>query len=761
MRKIALLLLTVLMVFSFSMSVACKPKNENTQPKESTILLNGFNEYDDIADIYLNSTSFIGTFSRNKDPQYIVEGKASYKYWVKAVHSVYQPNFEIRAANSKTDITDVTEFGMYIHSSADYEFKVVFKCQGNTKNEIYKSEKTVVKGANNIVFPVKREYLQNTGGAVTYYDISFIGLKGGEALYFDNLYAKVTTEEVVVNAEVQTIIDEITNANETDRAAIEATYAKYKALSPEAKLAVYNFKILHTMMVQFWNQDMAEAKQTRPETILFLDKVYGEGQVKSVSDVVESYDYTDSFAYGTEKGSLKLTFRNSSETWNKIIFNIAGMQFKEGTVAEFYIYNDSDQIKGLSISWTYPSRGYITLTPREWTKISCDYTHLTRMGELDFVGVTPDGEGQAPEGEMYISAVNTYNIFDQVQGKRTGDDENTVFFFGEKEGLNQISAKINLTSNNLTIDTEKSENAMLKISKDNSASTSSRKQIEIDYNLVNYEFNEGDIVVMDMYVDLSEETQFAEIWWGYTNRTRIANKSWGTVVVDAAHLQENSQGTDFPIRIYAYDSNFTFVRFNGSVYLGKAKAVASSDIVTTTTQGVEYTFGSQQTEYVGGSGNSVTLSNGINCNLGNNPDRNAFNQTGDKSPQIINGAMRFYIGGGDQERPVLTLIPKKAMTLNVGAKIHVTVRGVNEEYKMQFAGWNVDKSKLGHTETCSDGIDQGKGYVTYTISYSAGWAGTTFNEFYFFMHGNSKLAQPHFNLISIVDITYENVTWAE
>lgn len=758
MRKIALLLLTVLMVFSFSMSVACKPENENGQSKESTILLNGFNEYDDIADIYLNSTSFIGTFSRNKDPQYIVEGKASYKYWVKAVHSVYQPNFEIRAANSKTDITDVTEFGLYVHSSANYEFKVVFKCQGLTKNEIYKGEQTVVQGANNIIFPVEREYLQNTGGAVTYYDISFIGLKGGETLYFDNLYAKITTEEVEVNAEVQVIIDEITQLNAGDRTAVELTYAKYKALAPEAKLAVYNYKILHTMMGQFWAQDIVNAKEQEPEKLVFFDKPYGEGQVKQVSDVVESFDYVQNFGYGTETGSMKLTFRNSSETWNKIILTIAGVQLSEGTVAEFYIYNDSDQIKGLSISWTYPSSGYITLTPREWTKISCDYTHLTRLGELDFVGVTPDGEGQAPEGEMYISAIKTYNIFDLVQGKRTGEDKNTVFFFGDEAGMAQITAKTNLKSSSLTIDKTKKEEGMLKISKDNSASVSKHKQLELDYNLVDYDFSDGDVVVLEMFVDLYDTAKFVEIHWGYTCRTRIANKEWGTVVVEASHLKKNSAGTDFPIRIYAYDTNFGFVNFSGSIYLGKAKAVAGIDIVTTT-ENTEYTFGSQQTEYVGGNGKYVTLSNGINCNLGINPDRNAFNQKGDKSPQIINGAMRFYIGGGDQERPVLTLMPKKVATLQKGAKIHVTIRG--EINKLQFAGWNVDKSKIGHTETCSDPVpvEGSDGYKTYTISYSDSWAGTRFDEFYFFINGNNKLNQPNFILISIIDISYENITF--
>ena len=97
MKKILILILTVLMLLSFASFTACiKPQQENAEPVESIVVLNGFNGYDDVAYTYLNPNTFFGSFTRNKDAKYIVEGKGSYKYYVEDV-SVNQPNFEMKA----------------------------------------------------------------------------------------------------------------------------------------------------------------------------------------------------------------------------------------------------------------------------------------------------------------------------------------------------------------------------------------------------------------------------------------------------------------------------------------------------------------------------------------------------------------------------------------------------------------------------------------------------------------------------------------
>ena len=659
----------------------------------------------------------------------------------------------MKADRVKTDITDVVEFGMYIHSDADYEFEVVFKCQDATYGEIYKGVQKVVKGANNIVFPVDRALLQDTGTAVTYYDLSFIGLKGDTVLYFDNLYATVTTEEITVKAEVQEVINEITTLKASDRTAVESTYAKYKKLSPEDKKAVYNYKILRTMMLKFWNEDIDNAKKQDPNTLVFFGSSFGEGQIKNVSEGVLSYEYTENLCYGDDQGSMKLTFQNVASSWQNMTTTVGGVVLSEGTYIEFYIYNDSDQEKGFEVDWTYPTTGYLTLKPNEWTKVSCEASHLTARGYMVFTGISETGSGEAPKGAIYFSSIKTFNLKDIFEDERTETDEKTVFFFGEELGQYQVYPQTNVKPENLSIDTEKKAEGTLKVSVDNSQSTSNTKQVELNYDLMDYEFTAGDLVYMEIYVDLVG-ADFAEIRWDSTHRTRAANKEWSTVVVDAAHLvnAENKR-----LRIYACvytETSYDGIQFNGSVYLGKAKAAPATSVVNVNTAS-EYTFGSQNVKYIGGAGTET------HGNLGNwTPNDAAYNQVGDKVPLIINGAMRFYMQGSNQNRPVLSLKLKNAFTIKSNTVIKVTVRGETKTgSELKFYPFN-DGASQGARDFDEEFTKGENGYTTYTISFNASWVGDTIDELTFWFNGNNKFSKPNYKLVSILDITFENVTWA-
>lgn len=753
MKKLFILLLTVVMLVSFGMMVACKPEEpEDEVPTVSKFMINGFNEYDDIAFTYLNPKTFYGSFTRNKDKQFIVEGEGSYRYWVKKVHDVYQPNFEMKADRVKTDITDVIEFGMYIHSDADYEFEVVFKCQDATYGEIYKGVQKVVKGANNIVFPVERALLQDTGTAVTYYDLSFIGLKGDTVLYFDNLYATVTTEEIMVKPEVQEVIDEITILKASDRTAVESTYGKYKKLSPNDKKAVYNYKILRTMMLKFWNEDIESAKKQDPNTLVFFGNAFGEGQIKNVSEGVLSYDYVENLCYGNDQGSMKLTFQDVASSWQNMTTTVGGVVLAEGTYIEFYVYNDSDQDKGFEVDWTYPETGYLILKANEWTKISCEAKHLTARGYMVFTGLSETGSGEAPKGALYFSSIKMFNLKDIFEDERTEADDKTVFFFGEEIGQYQVYPQTNIGPDNLSIDTEKKAEGTLKVSVDNSESTSKTKQVELTYDVMDYKFTAGDLVYMDIYVDLVG-ADFAEIRWDSTHRTRAANKEWSTVVVDASHLvnAENKK-----LRIYACvytDTSYDGIQFNGSVYLGKAKAAPASSVVDVNSVS-EYTFGSQNIQYLGGEGT------GTHGTLGNwTPNDSAYNQVGDKTPIIVANTMRFHLQGSNQARPVLSLKLKNAITLKSNTLIKVTIRGETKSGSdLQFYPFFNGASQGGRN--FDNEITQGDyGYKTYTISFNAGWAGTKIDELTFWFNGNNKFNKPNYKLVSISDIIFENVTW--
>ena len=112
MKKFLLATLSVLSLSCMAMGVACagnggessSTAQEETQ-KSDTIILNGFNRYQDVAVIYLDPATFDGSLKLNEDEAYIVEGEASYKCYISGTFA-NQPNLKLSAAKLKNDITD-------------------------------------------------------------------------------------------------------------------------------------------------------------------------------------------------------------------------------------------------------------------------------------------------------------------------------------------------------------------------------------------------------------------------------------------------------------------------------------------------------------------------------------------------------------------------------------------------------------------------------------------------------------------------------
>ena len=757
MKKLLIAVLTVLMLFSFAMFTACNaPKEE--QSKESIFIINGFNEYDDIARIYLNPNTFFGSFTRNKDANYIVEGKGSYKFWVKSV-GVSQPNFNMKSERIKTDITDVLEFGLYIYSELEQEFSVILTCQDATQGVIYSNTQTIVQGANNIVFPVNRVLLQDTGTAVAYYDIAFSGLKGGTNLYLDNFYAKVTTEEVEVKQEVQTVINEIVNLKASDRTAAEATYAKYKALSPEDRLAVYNYKILRTIMLQFWNADISNAKDLSPNTLAFFDKPYGEGQVKAVSVGVESFGYTESLRYGNEEGSLKLTFKNSSLTWNNMTTTI-NTPLPEDTMVEFYVYNASEQKKGFKVDWTYPSSGFITLQPYEWTKIFCEASNLTARGYMVFTGLTETLSAAAPEGAIYFSSIKAFNAKTQIAEERKGDDANTLLFYDRELGLNQISDVYNVSSSDITLDTSvkmTGESASVKINVDTTNATN--KFVQFGQDSFGYNFKQGDVVVMYVYADVTVDYvvfRFSGNAPAYA--TRVNAKTWTMVVIGG---EEYKSMTTCKVDPGTYTGQT--VELDGAIYLSKAKVLSKDDVKQINEEGVEYTLGNttfiksiegdQLGSWAGGNGDLYSMHSG-NANATIHSDVKAY---------ALGGVLRFYrtgnAGGNATGNPYITLTMKEGVTLTKGTTISIKMRGLKQsthassDLSMHLFGQNVSNvlGFIGENEK----TDAEDGYVIYTFTIPDSMVGRELHSFRIYCATGGGYSKPYYEVLSISDVTVD------
>ena len=190
MKKIFIFILSIACLLSFAMATACvmPEKNEEEQKDPSIVLMNGFNAYDDLVLYDLTPTSFTGNWKINKDANYIVEGDGSWRISVTST-GANQPNFKTKATRMKTDITDVSEFGLWVYSEADYEFGIIITAFAGDQIVCSPLQK-VVKGENNLVFPINRVLIAQSGKVISDYSISFSGIKSGAVVYLDNFYVK-------------------------------------------------------------------------------------------------------------------------------------------------------------------------------------------------------------------------------------------------------------------------------------------------------------------------------------------------------------------------------------------------------------------------------------------------------------------------------------------------------------------------------------------------------------------------------------------
>lgn len=359
--------------------------------------------------------------------------------------------------------------------------------------------------------------------------------------------------------------------------------------------------------------------------------------------------------------------------------------------------------------------------------------------------------------------MSVYAKFNEIS-PRTGDDANTVFFFGETEGKEQLTRLLNLTSIG-DVDTNvklSNENGTHRISAQNAKGTNN--WVQLTYDLKGYEFNTGDVVVFDVYVDLDEETEFVEIRWSDKYSTRATNKQWSKVIVESSGLH-NTGVLKMAACYYSLtgsSGDYNSLGFNGSVYFSKAKAVPASSVITTSTEGQEFTFGSQNIEYVGGKGS------GAHGWIGNwVPGRNTtvYCQVVNTQPQIIDGTLTYYMQGDydltstatNKIRPAMVLDLKNSFNITKTTVIKVTIRGVVKDKTLTIGFIGEGKN----TGTKSDGVisESADGYTTYTFNKFGGWGGELCEEFTIWAYGNNGLTRPYYYQVNIADITFENVTW--
>lgn len=695
MKKLLIFLLSIVCIFSFLMASACNNNNQENQAKNEVLIL-GFNTWDDLARFDLNPTTFSGNWKLNTDPEYVFEGSASWKIYVDAA-LVNEPNFKMNATGVKTDITDVTEFNLWAHSDSETPFDIIITAYAGDE-AVCSPKATVEKGENYLSFKLRREALVQRGQMITEYSISFSGIKGGTTLYVDEFSAKTTSEAVVFSQAVQEVIDAIANlGSDPTKEQVESAMEKYRALPTEDKVCVTNYTTLKASIQSFQLSDLADAKLEEPAKWLFFGDSFGEIQVEGASAGIASYMYSTEQKHGDDNGSLKVEFEVSSTKW-LTLSTVATSKPESGyPYVEFYVYNDSDQLKAICVGWNAPENPmrpgkslYYMIAPRRWTKIYCPSSWLYDAGgasggiQICGLGDLMTGASEPPEGSMYFSSFVTRNDEQIIEQSRVGEDANTLYFFDKEVGTGQVTPAVDVyIPYSSAIDFEYSKDVKFANEAGSLAITSYEVEYpdderakkgdpQIKWNTFGYEFNEGDYVAFYVYND--SDCDVVDISLGTAHRQRCYKGEWTMVLWSAADLLENGWswliGRNYGEKDYA---PIDYNRLTGTVYLSKAKVYSKDQIKDLTTVGAteEYTIG------------HATLIGNPNV-VNNDYDHDnifAFNDPSFKNPYYVNGTLRWHALGlkyQDEYAPLVGFMFKQSYEMTSNCYMYLTVKGAVE-----------------------------------------------------------------------------------
>ena len=709
MSKKSLLAVAVGLLGVTTMATACKLKpdngsssdgggKENVSQKQEYTLINGFENWDDLQELEINKTLFYGTLSVNRDAQYIGEGKASAKYEIDGV-GANNPSFKM-LASAKSDITDVSEFGLYIYNANNYPFSVIISALDGSDGIIYTQDAQAVAGANALSFAVNRQALQTTGSSVAKFQIAFNGVKADSVVYIDNFYAKLDDTKVELDASVKAVVSAIEGLNRNDRSAVEAVMAQYKALDVNKRKSVHNYNILKSAMDNFWLEDLTAARAQDPATLLFFDKPFAEVQVSSVSQSISACEYTTNFAYGDEAGSLKVSFTKSSVNW-VTVDTTADVPVDDGYIS-LHIYNDSTQDKLVSLGWNGPKGASSSweIKANSWLDIECPSTYLTaNKGGIQIAGYD-NGKGLAPEGTLYISAVRTFDYDRQYAELRVGDDANTLFFFDSEVGESQINpSEAGVTYGYTNTKSREGENGSMKLTFPGAAA-----QYSATYGIYGYPYTENDYAVFYVYNDT--DCDFISLLFNYDNGVRLAKGEWTMVirpVSEIANCYLRFMGQNYQEVYGVPTASQVQVNLSGSVYLSKAKVYSSDEIKALSHVAADAEWSIGDTTFVG----PAQKYNGNPNALMNNPL--------EYEPYMVKEELRITLWAHDYAGFYGAL--KTPVDLSVeNTYVAITLKGAkSDKFTILPLGLNGQYDAFGSSLYPMNIIEGENGYVTYVF----------------------------------------------
>ena len=671
---------------------------DNVPQKQEYTLINGFESWDDLQELEINKTLFYGTLSVNRDTKYVGEGGASAKYEIDGV-GANNPSFKM-LATAKSDITDVSEFGLYIYNANNYSFSVIISALDGSDGIIYTQDAQAVAGANTLSFAVDRQALQTTGSSVAKFQIAFNGVKADSVVYIDNFYAKLDDTKVELDASVKAVVTAIEGLNRNDRGAVEAVMAQYKALDVSKRKSVHNYNILKSAMDNFWLDDLTVARAEDPATLLFFDRPFAEVQVSSVSQSISACEYTTQFAYGQEAGSLKVSFTKSSVNW-VTVDTTADVPVDDGYIS-LHIYNDSTQDKLVSLGWNGPKGASSSweIKANTWLDIECPSTYLTaNKGGIQIAGYD-NGKGLAPEGTIYISAVRTFDLDRKYAQLRVGDDTNTLFFFDSEVGEGQINpSEASVAYGYTNAKSRAGENGSMKLTFPGAAA-----QYTAAYGIYGYPYAENDYAVFYVYNDT--DCDFISLLFNYDNGVRLAKGEWTMVIRPVSEIADcylRFMGQNYQEVHGVPTANQVQVNLSGSIYISKAKVYSENEIKALSHMDTDAEWNIGGTTFVG----PAQKYNGNPNALMNNPL--------EYEPYLVLDQLRIALWAHDYAGFYATL--KTPVDLSVeNTYVAIALKGAkSDKFTILPLGLNGQYDAVGSALYPINVIEGENGYATYVF----------------------------------------------
>ena len=498
------------------------------------------------------------------------------------------------------------------------------------------------------------------------------------SLYFSSV------KKIRPSQAAQEVIDEILALPETaSKSQLEGVMAYYQALTTIDKQAVNNYEKLKGLLSPYWSADINVAQVSDKDTLLYFNELFGAGQISKADNGIANYGYSTEKKYGNENGSLRVDFTVKAPgfipvaNWLNLYTTATAMIDEE--YIEFYVYNDSDQYKGIAVGWIDPSNsgyGYMILTPNAWTRVFCKSSCLTRGmatkdnppqypygGRIQIVAINDltNRSVCAPEGSLFFSSVKKYDMSSKVQSARTGDDINTLLFFDRELGTMQAVASCGTTSYaSDTLFDDKS--GALKLSFDGMQDETKDVPI-LSLLTYGYQFNEGDYVVFNVKADI--DAKYLEIRFGVQYGTQCVSGKWTQVIIPASAVQ----ATNSPlIRFYAnnagenYWSQYVKTKVKGDIYLTKAKVLSADKVKNTSQVEDTYTYNIGQTTFVG----KIDYY-GTKGTYMYNPT--VYSSFYDTDVALVGDTLRFYARSLHPQNPALSGKPDKTVHTVIGMEL--------------------------------------------------------------------------------------------